>query len=202
MIDPNTKLTYSDHTVTAADIAPAGIAYLLQYGFAQSLQDAVAGTAKAVRDVAAACRAGGDGFDKTHKKWIALCENAGLEGADFAADEQVTLVATATVASDMASRFNAILAGEVGTRAGGPRLDPVDRTMRDIAERELREYCRANKVAMVKGKELTDMLAEMIADDESRYRADAEAELAKTKANSTAADRIAGRLKAKTAPTA
>lgn len=43
-------LKYGDHQVMIADIAPKGLAYLVQYGFAQSLQDSVAGYAKRLRD--------------------------------------------------------------------------------------------------------------------------------------------------------
>lgn len=89
-------------------IAPAGITYLLTYGLNKSLQDSVAGLAKAVREDEA---------------------NKGL--TDEAMDKAI-----ATALQDaMAKRFAKILTGEVGSGGGrGPQLRGIDKVLFDVAE--------------------------------------------------------------------
>lgn len=106
-----TTLKYGPHYVESDEITPAGIAYLLQYGFAKSLQDSVAGLKK---DVIAN---------------RARYESDIPDGAAMSDEELAEVV----LSDKMAERFADILAGKVGTRVGGQRLDPLARTMRDIA---------------------------------------------------------------------
>jgi len=94
------KVTYTrDGTTFAVDVEklpPKSLEYLLQYGFAQSLQDSIAGRAKAVR---AEC-----------------VEKGGMTEAEIVAAVE------ADIAGQLGKRQDAIAAGTVGTPS--PR-DPV-----------------------------------------------------------------------------
>ena len=47
---PVTDVSVAGHTLDISKVSPAGLAYLLTYGFRQSMQDCVAGMAKEMRD--------------------------------------------------------------------------------------------------------------------------------------------------------
>lgn len=79
-------------------------------------------------------------------------------------------------------RFEAILAGTVGTRVGGPRLDPTTRTMNDIVDERLAAICAARKVAMPKGDVLKAARAKLLAKFGDDIRGEAEKRVAKTAA--------------------
>ena len=152
-----TKLTHQTFSAESGDLPEKAIAYLLQYGFTQSMQDAVAGSAKAVKDLAAACRAGGDGFDKAHAKWLKWAKDCNMiEDLDFANNEHVELFAKRAVTKDAEERFMAILAGTVGTRGGGPRLDPVERVMREIAEAAIKAQCKSKGIKLPSDAEMKE----------------------------------------------
>lgn len=96
-------LDYNGIKVDTDKITPAGIAYLLQYGWAKSLQDSAAGRKKAML--------------------------AGDDETPPMTEEE----AEAALVEIMTKRADAIVAGEVGQRAGGPRLTKLDRVMRNVA---------------------------------------------------------------------
>lgn len=94
-------------TLSIADIVPAGIAYLLQLGYSTSLNQSVAGMAKAAKE----------------------------EGLDEAA-------IAAKLKAAMSERSGKILAGDVGTRATGPRIPSAQRLTYTVAE----EFAKAKGV--------------------------------------------------------
>lgn len=178
---------YGDFELDTATLPQAAIDYLLNHGFKQSLQEATAGSAKAVRDLAAACRAGGDGFDKAFVKWIKACDYAGKPGASFESD--VEIVAEWTVARDLDERFAAISAGTVGTRGpSGPRAGETERRMAIIAERVIRN------LHAKQGKKLPDAagMKEYVKQYLDKYgdatRAKAEKEIAEEREAAESAD--------------
>jgi hypothetical protein len=84
----------------------------------------------------------------------------------------------ATEARD--KRFQAILAGSVGIRVGGPRLDPVSRASNDIVDERLAAICKARNVAMPKGDVLKSARAKIMAKFGAEIKSEAEARVAKT----------------------
>lgn len=165
-----TKLTHQKIEIDSATLPEKAVAYLLQYGFTQSLQDAVAGSAKAIKTLAAECRAGGDGFDKAHAKWLKACEYAGHVDVRFDEDASVETLAKATVEADLQARLADILAGTVGTRSGGPRLDPVERVMREIAEAAIRAQCKAKGIKLPTDAEMKEYVRLFIEANEADTR--------------------------------
>jgi hypothetical protein len=89
-------------------------------------------------------------------------------------------------------RFDAILAGSVGTRVGGPRLSPVDRAKNDIVDERLAAICKARNVAMPKGDVLKSAKAKIMAKFASEITREAEARVAKTAAEVAAMGDIFG----------
>lgn len=80
-----------------------------------------------------------------------------------------------------AKRFEAILAGTVGIRVGGPRLPAIDRVMREIAEEMLRAIAADRKVAMPKGEVLKAALEKIVLKNEATIRERAQARLDESK---------------------
>ena len=126
------KLTYKDFSVDSETIAPKGLDYLLQYGFAKSLQDCVAGMRKALAE------SGKDG--------VILTDN----------EIEDELQAT------MQERFYDILAGEVGTRTTGPRLRGIDKVKFDIAIEELKAAFGLKKMAWPSGKGSAEVIGKYV----------------------------------------
>ena len=154
-------------------------AYLLQYGFNQSMQDAVAGTAKAVRDLAAKCRAGGEDFDAAAKRWEKVCGEVGADGSDFESDDDVEAVAKAAVSADAAARYEDIVAGAVGTRTNGPRRDELTKEMEGIAEKMIHASYTKSKTKLPTPAEMRKLVADMIASPAGvKIKAQAERNLA------------------------
>lgn len=194
-------VSYGDFATDMSVLSDHSIRYLLQYGFAQTLQDARAGSAKEVRDTAAACVKGGDGFDKAFAKWNRLIKAAGAGESDYEDADDVSQLAGMKAEADMRAKFNAILSGEIGTGAGGVRLDPVERTMRTIAEREIRAAIAAHnsanpsaKMAMPKGDDLAALVGDHILENGDDLRAKAEAEIAATQRAAAGAAGILAKL--------
>lgn len=187
----NTNLetvSYNGHALPVADMSAKTVAYLLQYGFAQSLQDAVAGSAKAIKDLAAECRKGGDGFDKAFAKWEKAYDYAELLTADFMSDADVDLVAKRTVSRDQAERFDAILAGTVGTRSTGPRGDVVSRVMAEIAEKVIRQVHATKGMKLPDAAGMKAYIAQYLDKYADKTRAEAEAQIARDKAMAESVD--------------
>lgn len=103
-------VVYGNFTLTAEDLAnvdPKGQAYLLQYGFAQSLQDSIAGYAA-----------------KLAKETVSK-EDATLRWNDEEIDRMVH--------DKQADRMAAIIRGDVGSGRVGPRATGIEAVMRDVA---------------------------------------------------------------------
>lgn len=138
------KLEYNGIGVNVSAISEAGIAYLLQYGWAKSLQDSVAGRKKALLA----------GDDETP----ALTE-----------DE-----AEAKLVEIMTKRAEAIVAGEVGQRAGGPRLTKIDRVMRNVAAEIVKAAAAKKGRKLPKGEAYQTLISAYIAKNEAAVREEAE----------------------------
>jgi hypothetical protein len=98
------KLTYArdgaEYAVEINTLSPEALAYLLQYGWAQSLQDSIAGRAKAVREEYA-------------------------KNQPEAEEDEVLAAIKADVAGTLAKRMDAILSGTIGQSQGkAPTLLP------------------------------------------------------------------------------
>ena len=97
------------YTVDTATLPQASVDYLLQYGFAQSLQDCIAVRAKAVR--AERAEAGDD-------------------------EDAITLAVMADLEGKLNKRVDAIVAGTMGLPVS---RDPVLTLAKEIVERHIRE---------------------------------------------------------------
>ena len=89
----------------ALGMSPKGLFYVIQYGGHQSVQDSIAGLGKKIDDA----------------------KDANGEPKFGDAGKKVILHATAR------ERFDAIMAGEVGSRVGGPRAKGIDKLVAEIA---------------------------------------------------------------------
>jgi hypothetical protein len=107
-----TKLSYKAFSIDTEAVAPAGIEYLLQYGFAQSMQDCIAGRAKAVREELAEKMKQPDAIQLTDAEIEAAVE-ADLKGA-------------------LGKRMDAILAGTVAVRQAAEAKDPASGIVREL----------------------------------------------------------------------
>lgn len=104
-------VAYAGLSITITDIPAAGIAYLLQYGFAKSLQDSVAGMKKA------------------------LSEEKGEDGESKYTGEEIE----AALAAAMQERVTRILEGTIGTRtAGVPKATPFEARVTKVAKAMLK----------------------------------------------------------------
>lgn len=91
-------------------------------------------------------------------------------GNPWADDEKAKALADA-----QEEAFVALVAGTVGTRVGGPRLDPYEKALRDIAGEEVAEMLRkaghkvpkGKEIVTVKGQALTfaDLVARRVGDE-------------------------------------
>lgn len=109
------ELKYSrngnDYAVDSAELPEAAISYLLQYGWAQSLQDSIAGREKKVRDELA------------------------TDSPDMAPDE-VRQAVLDDLHGTMMKRMDAIVAGTIGVRVTSER-DELTGIARDIVRKQL-----------------------------------------------------------------
>lgn len=140
------KLSYTklgnEFTLDTEQLNEAGFAYLLQYGFAQSLQDSVAGRAKAVKEElikAKAAEIARDHADETDEGREELLADWLNTEAESIAD-QIDM----DVLGTMQKRFDAILAGTVATRAAAEPKDPYAAIIREALQ----------SAAKAKGKKL------------------------------------------------
>lgn len=102
--------TYS----TEVETLPAtAIAYLLQYGFSQSLQDSIAGRAKAVEQELR-------NPDPKPQGWVLL------------PDDQITNAIASDIEGTLNKRLDAIVAGNVATRGPGTARDPAAGIVREL----------------------------------------------------------------------
>lgn len=112
-----TKLSYERNGKVYAiesDAVQGGLDYLLQYGFSQSLQDSIAGRAKAVRDELITRPEGNDG------SWVAPTE------------PEIEAAISADIDGMLQKRMNAILAGTVAVRGSAAPKDPTSGIVREL----------------------------------------------------------------------
>lgn len=169
-IPDNFRTEYNGKVLTAGDLVDnvKAVAYLLEYGWSQSLQDKVSGAKDKVLNGAA------DVVLKTMK-------TAGLtvDGVDVSSLDRKALAET-ILSAMMDSRAEAILDGTVGHRTGGQRLDPVDRAIRDIVDGIIVNRARAKKLPVPKGQDLADLRDDYLTNvaNATRVKAMAEARVA------------------------
>ena len=91
--------------------------------------------------------------------------------------DEVTAMATEA----RQKRFEAILAGTVGVRVGGPRMPAIDRAMQDVVDEMIGAICAARKVALPKGDVLKAARAKLLAKNGDAIREKAQARLDEAK---------------------
>lgn len=166
-----TNISYGDFAAVIADLSPTSTAYLLQYGFAKSLQDSVAGVKGAVAKASI-------------EEFAAFCKEV-----DLPDDSEAEAVADAVVARRMGKRFDNILAGTVGTRGpAGPKASPIEKVMHAVALERIRAKAKAKSIKLPKGEALAELVAKYIAKSEADIRAEAEHRIASVGATSTDLD--------------
>lgn len=101
-----------EYALETGNLPETAISYLLQYGFAQSLQDSIAGRAKAVRDE--------------------MVEEGKKEGSEAPTEAEIVEAIKQDIAGTLAKRMDAISRGEVATRGEGVARDPAAGIIREI----------------------------------------------------------------------
>lgn len=157
-------LSYGGHSLTVGDIGEAGLAYLLQYGYSQSLQDSIAGLAKKVKGDA-------DKFAK------ALTIDTPAEGDEDGLSALVEMVED----DKLADRSAKIAAGTIGLPTGVPRLAGDAKLANGIAREWLRRAAAEAKVKLpaVDSDEYTTFVSAMY--EQNKAAIDAEVLARKTR---------------------
>ena len=145
-----------------ADVSTAGLNYLLQYGYTQSMQDAVAGLAKAVKGNPAKYRKPSE----TSLSIEALVERV--------------------LTDKLNERENAIVSGTIGTRKTGPKLSSLERMVQTVGKERLAAAASAKgrklpAVGSDQFKNLLEAYIEKYADDvmaEAKTRIESNADAA------------------------
>ena len=169
-----TTLTYDKWNVEAEALPAESIKYLLVNGFSQSLTDASSMSREAK---AALLREAGHEADALAYEGSMRAPVLSAPGKAFIAN---------MIHAARTERYEAILAGTVGHRTIGPRLDPLTRAMRDIAEERVRAYCSgANAqhrvMAMPKGNVLKDAIEKFLVKFDESIRKEAQERLDRNK---------------------
>lgn len=141
-------VTFGDFSITITDIPASGIYYLLQYGFAKSVQDSVAGMKKKLTE-----EKGEDGEPK------------------FTADE-----VEAQLREAQQERITRILEGTIGTRtAGAPRATPFEAMVTKVAKAMLKAAAAKIKKVLPKAdsEEYEALLAGFTAKHKERIEEEA-----------------------------
>ena len=171
-----TILKYKTFEVDSNDVVALGHDYLLQYGFAKSLQDCVAGTRKAM--ILAFLVERGMTDEEAKKAFSSYTPSA---------EEEKEI--EAALQDDMQERFNDILKGEVGTRSTGPRLRGIDKVKHEIAVDELKTAFGVKNMAWPSGKgaaeNISILVGKFLAKNDARVTEEAERRM---KAQAAAAD--------------
>lgn len=129
-------LKVGDHEVMAGDVSLDGLTYLLQYGFRQSVQDVIAGKAKAMQ--------------------VAVWEKDDpevLDGSQTAGELRYNVAEINSALYDLQrDRVDAIVSGTIGApRVGTTRGDILSRTMTAVAVERLKGKLAKFKVALPTG---------------------------------------------------
>lgn len=138
-------------TAGALGMDPNGLFYLIQYGFAQSLQDAIAGKGKA------------------------FAETMDEDGNRKYNDAEVKVM----VYDLQKARLDAIMEGKVGHRTQGPRAKGLDKVMAEIAwETIVAAAAKVGKSLPKKASEQAPIIANYLAKYGEKTKAAAEARMA------------------------
>lgn len=144
------NLAYGDHKVAVADVSPAGITYLLDYGLGKSLQDSVSGVRKEIAE-------------STSDDWSAFAVEAGFLADTAKDDGAIKTVTDAVVQARMAKRLAAIIAGTVGHTNRGPQVRGIEKYYRDQAEKTIRASAAKKKLPVAKGEDLRAQIDALLA---------------------------------------
>jgi hypothetical protein len=120
------KVSYTrngtEYSAEVEQLPAKSVEYLLQYGWSQTLQDAIAGDAKRIKED--------------------MISKANEAGEPVPSDDEVTTAVKAGLDEALADRVKSILDGTVGDRVGVVR-NPFETACRDLAEKKLVEGFRA-----------------------------------------------------------
>lgn len=147
----------AEGVVSIAGLKPETIKYLLQYGWAQSLQDSIAGREKKVRDEIAA-------------------QNA--TGLAVLAEDEIEAQVAADIEGALGKRMDGILAGTVSSRAVG---EPKDQ-LRAVANDMVRKALAAAKKKATK-EQVKELVDQILADPARREKVQAEFDRRKASAD-------------------
>jgi hypothetical protein len=123
-----TKLA-TEFSLVVEELPPLAVQYLLQYGFAQSLQDSVAGRAKAVREEL--FQAESAKFQEANPKATEEEIEEHLDAWGEANAETIADQVDLAVLAAMGKRMDAIKAGTVATRGAAEAKDPYAAIIRE-----------------------------------------------------------------------
>lgn len=124
-----TSVSYAGFEVATSSINIVGLSYLLQYGFAKSIQDAVAGRKKE------------------------LSAETNEDGSAKHTEEEVAAI----VKAEMADRVEKIVSGTIGVRTpGAPRATPFEAMVVRVAKEYLRAAAAAAKKVLPKADDVDE----------------------------------------------
>jgi hypothetical protein len=149
----------------AESLSKESIAYLLQYGWAQSLQDSIAGREKKVRDEYAA-------------KWLAAVEaNPELASDDDTIarhNDETELAILADIEGTLEKRMASILSGDITSRgSGGGERDTLASVARDMVRKAWVKQSGKGPTKADKAK-FDELVAQVLADPARRAKVQAE----------------------------
>lgn len=151
------SVTYGGLTLDLTKMSPVGIAYLLQYGYSQSLQDSAAGAKKLATEAYNTRHTDAAAFDKLCAEMDQSYDSmAGLGAEEFA---------NAYTAHCRAERSHGIFTDSLGQRVGGGGgpVDPIAKLQKDIAKERLAAACKKAGVKMFTGETLQSRITQLLA---------------------------------------
>jgi hypothetical protein len=174
-----TTLSYARNGQTyeavVENLPPKAIEYLLQYGWAQSLQDSIAGREKKVKEeyidqmrAKAVEELGEKPATMSDEEYARLIDDSVL---DYMNDGTMREMQAQDLHGQLSKRMDAIIAGTIGTRAVGEPRDPLKAVAADM----IRAKAKATGVKFTK-EELADKVAKVLANDAQRAKVQAEYE--------------------------
>ena len=144
-------------SVNVTDLPAKAIEYLLRYGWTQSHLDSAAMTRD--QKVKVLVKAG----------WAEITAKDAIAAAVMPDNAKAVIQAAEIAAID--ERHTDILAGVVGTGAGGPRLDPLARAMRDVVEERIDAFTRSKGLALMKGDQRKLMVEKALSEGTKAFAA-------------------------------
>lgn len=162
-------VAYGGLELDLTKLTPQGIAYLLQYGYSQSLQDSAAGAKKLATDAYRAKDSEPAAFEKLCAELDKSTDDMGMATAEeFAAayTQQCRL-----------ERHNAIVNGTLGQRIGsaGP-VDPITKLTNAIARETITNAFQSQRRKVPTGEAMTDYITRYLGIEKNFNKARAEAE--------------------------